>query len=81
MGTKNQQVANNHDRGSFGNFSRFRPTFTIISLLPVWFLVEMAWAAKRPTNEPLTGLFSGPPTAQFYFLFLISKGGNLATWH
>ena len=33
--------------------------------------VEMAWATKRPANEPLTGLFSGPLTAQFYLLFLI----------
>ena len=31
----------------------------------------MAWATKRPANEPLTGLFSGPLTAQFYVLFLI----------
>ena len=28
--------------------------------------VEMAWAAKRPANEPLTDLFSGLLTAQFY---------------
>ena len=33
--------------------------------------LEMAWAAKRPANEPLTGLFSGLLTARFYFLFLI----------
>ena len=33
--------------------------------------VEMAWAGKKPANEPLIGLFSGPLTAQFYFLFLI----------
>ena len=33
--------------------------------------VEMAWAAKRPVNEPLTGIFKGPLTAQFYLLFLI----------
>ena len=33
--------------------------------------VDMAWAAKRPANEPLTGMFSGPLTAQFYLLFLI----------
>ena len=26
----------------------------------------MAWAAKRPANEPLTGLFAGPLTARFY---------------
>ena len=30
-----------------------------------------AWAAKRPANEPLTGPFSGPLTAQFYLLILI----------
>ena len=34
--------------------------------------VEMAWAA----NEPLTGLFSGPLTAQFYLLFLIEPLTN-----
>ena len=28
-------------------------------------LLEMAWAAKRPANEPLTGLFIGPLTARF----------------
>ena len=33
--------------------------------------VVMAWAAKRPANEPLTGLFNGTLTAQFYLLFLI----------
>ena len=26
----------------------------------------MAWAAKRPANEPLTGLFIDPLTARFY---------------
>ena len=30
-------------------------------------LVKMALAVKRPANEPFTGLFSGPLTAQFYF--------------
>ena len=30
----------------------------------------MARAAKRPANEPLTGLFIGPLTAQVYHLFL-----------
>ena len=30
----------------------------------------MAWAAKRPANEPLTSLFIGPLTAQVYHLFL-----------
>ena len=33
--------------------------------------VEMAWAAKRPVNEPLTHIIKGPLTAQFYPLFLI----------
>ena len=31
----------------------------------------MAWVAKRSANEPLTGLFGGALTAQFYLLFLI----------
>ena len=31
----------------------------------------MAWAAKRPGNELLNGLFSGPLAAQFYPLFQI----------
>ena len=30
----------------------------------------MARAAKRPANKPLTGLFAGPPTTQFYLLHL-----------
>ena len=33
--------------------------------------LDMTWAAKRPANEPSTGLFSGPLTAQFYLLFPI----------
>ena len=33
-------------------------------------ILEMAWATMRPANEPLTGLFTGPLTAQFYLLFL-----------
>ena len=33
--------------------------------------LAIAWVAKRPTNEPLTGLFSGPLTAQLHLLFLI----------
>ena len=32
--------------------------------------LEMVWAAKRTTNEPLTGLFIGSLTAQFYLLLL-----------
>ena len=46
--------------------------------------VEMAWAVKRPANEPLTGLFSGPLTAQFYFLFLMAawpSGSELRFYH
>ena len=35
--------------------------------------LEMAWAAKRPANEPLTGIFTGPLTAQFYLLFLLGR--------
>ena len=34
-------------------------------------ILKMAWAAKKPTNEPLTGLFSSPLTSRFYLLFLI----------
>ena len=34
-------------------------------------IVEVAWAAKRPANEPLTVFFTGSLTAQFYLLFLI----------
>ena len=33
----------------------------------------MAWAAKRPANEPLTGLFTGPLTAQFFRCFLLGR--------
>ena len=29
-------------------------------------ILEMARAAKRPTTKPLTGLFGGTLTAQFY---------------
>ena len=29
-------------------------------------ILEMAQAAQRPANEPLTGLFGGPLKAQFY---------------
>ena len=36
----------------------------------MWFRVEMARAAKRPANEPLTGLFTGPLTARFYLCLL-----------
>ena len=35
--------------------------------------LEMAWAAKKPANEPLTGLFTGPLTAQFYLCFLLGR--------
>ena len=38
-------------------------------------MVEMAQAAKRPANEPLTGLFTGPQTARarFYLCFLLGR--------
>ena len=32
----------------------------------------MAWVAKRPANEPLTGLFTGPQTARFYLCLLLA---------
>ena len=35
--------------------------------------VEMAWAAKRPANEPLTDLFIGPLTALFYLCLLLGR--------
>ena len=38
-----------------------------------WVDRPMAWAAKRPANEPLTGLFTGPLTARFYLLFLLGR--------
>ena len=40
----------------------------VLARLPaaVHLQLEMARAAKRPVNEPVTGLFSGPLTAQFY---------------
>ena len=38
--------------------------------------VEMAWAAKRLVNEPLTGLVNGPLMTQFYLLFLIGSLTN-----
>ena len=31
--------------------------------------LEMTWAAKRPTNEPLTGLFTGPLTTGSVFVY------------
>ena len=46
-------------------------TYSNINFVPLDLSVEMAWAAKRPAHEPLTGLFSGPLTALFYLLFLI----------
>ena len=48
----------------FSRFFKKRERFTDSA-------VEMAWAAKRPVNEPLAGLFSGLLTAHFYLLFLI----------
>ena len=47
-----------------GHLQKYKPCSLDLS-------VEMAWAAKRPANKPLTGLFSGPLTTQFYLLFLI----------
>ena len=35
--------------------------------------VEMARYAKRPANEPLTGLFTGPLTARFYLCLLLGR--------
>ena len=35
--------------------------------------VEIAWAAKKPANEPLTGLFTGSLTAQSYLCFLLGR--------
>ena len=48
----------------FSRFFKKRERFTDSA-------VETAWAAKRPVNEPSTGIFKGPLTAQFYLLFLI----------
>ena len=49
--------------------------------------LQMAWAAKRPANEPLNGLSSGALMAQFYLLSLIGPLTNryqflksLLTW-
>ena len=52
------------------------PYFSKISVFSVFsyfrtLVLSPSWAAKRPANEPLTGLFSGPLTAQFYLLFLM----------
>ena len=35
--------------------------------------IEMAWAAKRPANEPLTDLFTGLLTARFYLCLLLGR--------
>ena len=48
----------------FSRFFKKRERFTDSA-------VEMAWAAERPVNEPLTDIFKGPLTAQFYRMFLI----------
>ena len=40
-------------------------------------IVEMAWAAERPANKPLTGLFTGPLTARFYLNLLITRPSTL----
>ena len=34
---------------------------------------EMAWDAKRPADEPLTGLFTGLLTAQFHLCFSLGR--------
>ena len=47
-----------------GHLQKYKPCSLDLS-------VEMAWAAKRLADKPLTGLFSGSLTAQFYLLFLI----------
>ena len=36
-------------------------------------VIEMARAAKRPANEPLTGRFTGPLTARFYLCLLLGR--------
>ena len=36
-------------------------------------VIEMARAAKRPANEPLTGLFTGPLLARFYRCLLLNR--------
>ena len=33
----------------------------------------MAWATKRPVNEPLNGFFSGPLTTHFCVLFIMGQ--------
>ena len=47
-----------------GHLQKYKPCSLVLT-------VEITWAAKRPANEPLIGLFGGPLTAQFYLLFLI----------
>ena len=49
------------------------PYFSKISVFSYFrtLVLSLSWAAKRPANEPLTGLFSDPLTAQFYLLFLM----------
>ena len=63
----------NSRSGRWVYFKLFRrPTFNPTS--PVLeFELEMAWAAKRPANEPLTGLFAGPLTALFYLCLLLGR--------
>ena len=43
------------------------------SLLKSGLQLEMAWAAKRPAYESLTGLFTGPLTARFYLCLLLGR--------
>ena len=35
--------------------------------------LEMAWVAKKPANESLTGLFIGPLTTQFNLFLLLGR--------
>ena len=54
-----------------GHLQKYKPCTLVLTVEMLTILTVEAWAAKRPANEPLTGLFSGPLTAQFYLLFLI----------
>ena len=46
--------------------------YQIFSLL-VSVMLEMARAAKKSANEPLTGLFTGLLTARFYLCLLLDR--------
>ena len=48
--------------------------FTLFHMLRYqWSEVKMAWATKRPANEPLAGLFAGPLTARFYLCLFLGR--------